>query len=53
MSEGVIKDLEKSGKLRKQPAGVTQVEDLLREAARDLAEAVLAGYAIIGKYSRK
>ena len=39
MSEGVIKDLEKSGKLRKQPAGVTQVEDLLREAARDLAEA--------------
>ncbi len=39
MSEGIIKDLEKSGKLRKQTAGVAQVEDLLREAARDLAEA--------------
>ena len=39
MSERVIKDLEKSGKLRKQTAGVTQVEDLLREAMRDLAEA--------------
>lgn len=39
MSEGIMKDMEKSGKLRKQPAGVTQVEDLLQEAMRDLAEA--------------
>ena len=39
MAENLIKQLEKEGKLRKQKAGLVQVEALLREAILDLQEA--------------
>ena len=39
MPKKLIKKLEREGRLQKQKAGIIQIENLLKEAALDLAEA--------------
>ena len=39
MSDNLIKRLEKQGKIKKQKAGIIQIEALIREAILDLSEA--------------
>jgi hypothetical protein len=54
MLDKLIKRFEKAGKIRKQKAGIVQIEALLREAILDLEEAKNIYHMIQnGTYSQK